>query len=106
MGGIQASVRHGAVSVDHLEVINDEEIACLLDFGVETERVMLSLPALNEVRKEIQGNVVDLEKIAEVAPFANDESFRDNWQAVKRRNKHRLADYVQRETGIVRSVPS
>ena len=30
MGGIQASVKHGAVSVDHLEVINDEEIACLL----------------------------------------------------------------------------
>ncbi|CAA6812910.1 MAG: Imidazolonepropionase (EC [uncultured Aureispira sp.] len=30
MGGIQASVKHQAISVDHLEVINDEEIACLL----------------------------------------------------------------------------
>ncbi len=30
MGGIEASVAHGAVSVDHLEVINDAEIACLL----------------------------------------------------------------------------
>ncbi len=30
MGGIQASVKHGAISVDHLEVINDEEIECLL----------------------------------------------------------------------------
>lgn len=29
MGGIQASVEHGAISVDHLEVINDEEIECL-----------------------------------------------------------------------------
>ena len=29
MGGIQASVRNGALSVDHLEVLNDEEIACL-----------------------------------------------------------------------------
>jgi imidazolonepropionase len=29
MGGIQASVAHGAISVDHLEVVNDEEIACL-----------------------------------------------------------------------------
>ena len=29
MGGIQASVAHGAISVDHLEVINEEEIACL-----------------------------------------------------------------------------
>ncbi|MCP4443001.1 MAG: imidazolonepropionase, partial [Aureispira sp.] len=31
MGGIQASVAHGAISVDHLEVVNDEEIACLLN---------------------------------------------------------------------------
>ncbi len=30
MGGIQASVRNGAISVDHLEVVNDEEIDCLL----------------------------------------------------------------------------
>ncbi len=30
MGGIQAAVKHGAISVDHLEVINDEEIECLL----------------------------------------------------------------------------
>jgi len=30
MGGIQASVKHKAISVDHLEVINEEEIACLL----------------------------------------------------------------------------
>jgi len=30
MGGIQAAVKHNAISVDHLEVINDEEIACLL----------------------------------------------------------------------------
>lgn len=30
MGGIQASVAHKAISVDHLEVINEEEIACLL----------------------------------------------------------------------------
>jgi len=30
MGGIQASVKHKAISVDHLEVINEAEIACLL----------------------------------------------------------------------------
>jgi imidazolonepropionase len=30
MGGIQASIKHQAISVDHLEVINEEEIACLL----------------------------------------------------------------------------
>ena len=31
MGGIQASVRNNAISVDHLEVVNDEEIECLLN---------------------------------------------------------------------------
>ena len=31
MGGIQASVKHNAVSVDHLEVVNDDEIECLLN---------------------------------------------------------------------------
>jgi imidazolonepropionase len=30
LGGIETSVRHGAVSVDHLEVLNDAEIECLL----------------------------------------------------------------------------
>lgn len=29
MGGIQASVKHGAISVDHLEIVNAEEITCL-----------------------------------------------------------------------------
>lgn len=31
MGGIEASVKHGAISVDHLEVVNEGEIACLQD---------------------------------------------------------------------------
>lgn len=29
MGGIQAAVKHDALSVDHLEVVNEEEITCL-----------------------------------------------------------------------------
>ncbi len=29
MGGIEASVKHNAISVDHLEVVNDSEIECL-----------------------------------------------------------------------------
>jgi len=29
MGGIQAAVKYGALSVDHLEVLNEEEIECL-----------------------------------------------------------------------------
>ena len=30
LGGIQVSVKHKAISVDHLEVLNDEEISCLV----------------------------------------------------------------------------
>ena len=29
MGGIQAAIKHKALSVDHLEVVNDDEITCL-----------------------------------------------------------------------------
>lgn len=39
MGGIEASVNGGALSVDHLEVINEEEIACLA--GSNTLPVLL-----------------------------------------------------------------
>jgi imidazolonepropionase len=31
MGGIQAAIKHGALSVDHLEVLNEEEMAALRD---------------------------------------------------------------------------
>ena len=41
MGGIQASVAHQAVSVDHLEVINDAEIDCLL----QSETMATLLPS-------------------------------------------------------------
>lgn len=39
LGGIEASVKNGAISVDHLEVVNDAEINCLL--GAETMPVLL-----------------------------------------------------------------
>ncbi len=48
--------------------IGVDEIACLLDFGVETERVMNSLPALNEVRKEIHAGLLEAEATTETAP--------------------------------------
>lgn len=34
MGGIQAAVKHNALSVDHLEVVNEEEMAALAGSGV------------------------------------------------------------------------
>ena len=36
--------------VDRLQAIGVDEIACLIDFGVDSESVLQSLPYLDEVR--------------------------------------------------------
>ena len=41
-----------------------------------------------------------LAQLRELEPQAADAGFRARWQAVKRANKQRLADYVQRKVGI------
>jgi glycogen phosphorylase len=43
----------------------------------------------------------DLNRIAELAPFAEDKVFRDKWREVKQANKRRLIQLVKRETGVV-----
>ena len=43
---------------------------------------------------------LDLDRLKEIRPLANDEGFRNAFAAVKRENKVRLADYVLRETGV------
>ena len=42
-----------------------------------------------------------LDRLAELRPAAEDAGFRQEFAAAKRANKQRLADYIQRETGIV-----
>jgi starch phosphorylase len=44
--------------------------------------------------------ITDLDDIARLRPFADDEAFRFRWRAVKRANKERLVDLVRRECGV------
>ena len=44
---------------------------------------------------------MDLEKIAQLAAYADDSAFRDRWIEIKQQNKQRLVEYVERATGIV-----
>lgn len=46
------------------------------------------------------GWVSDLEQLARLRPYADDAAFREQWRAVKRANKIRLADLVEKECGV------
>lgn len=43
----------------------------------------------------------DLEKLAPVSRFADDDNFRNVFAQIKQRNKDKLADYLEKEMGIV-----
>ncbi len=47
-----------------------------------------------------EGWVTDLDRLEELATFADDVGFRDELRAIKRANKRRLADYVIKELGV------
>lgn len=61
MGGIEAAVKHQAISVDHLEVINEQELACL----AQSNTIATLLPsapffindAYPEARKMVNANL-------------------------------------------------
>ncbi|TWU43278.1 Maltodextrin phosphorylase [Novipirellula aureliae] len=42
----------------------------------------------------------DMEQIKQLAPYADDASFRQKWRAVKQANKQRLMDHVKEHTGV------
>ncbi len=44
---------------------------------------------------------LNLDKLQNIRPLADDEGFRNDFAAAKRHNKIRLADYIQRETGVI-----
>jgi starch phosphorylase len=60
-------------------------------------------PALRNLLNETIGCdwEMNLDEIGKVADFADDASFRERWSDVKRENKRRLANYVEKNTGIV-----
>ena len=44
---------------------------------------------------------LNLDRLSELRPLANDEGFRAAFAAAKHANKARLADYIKRETGVI-----
>ena len=59
-------------------------------------------PGLTGLVLEVIGEhwITDLDDIARLRHFADDEAFRLRWRAVKRTNKDRLVDLVRRECGV------
>ncbi len=70
-----------------------------------TQRRWLSLcnPVLSGLMSEHigEGWVTRLEELHKLAPYAEDAKFRQRWREVKLANKQRLAELVQRETGVL-----
>lgn len=59
-------------------------------------------PRLRDLINDTIGSTweANLEQIEALVPFADDVSFREQWREVKVANKRRLAEYVQRHTGV------
>ncbi|WP_019894640.1 glycogen/starch/alpha-glucan phosphorylase [Hydrogenovibrio halophilus] len=77
--------------------------------GVTQRRWMASAnPGLRRLLKEQIGEdwITDLSQLAQIEPLVKDKAFRQNWMAVKRENKQRLADMIQRKTGVTLDVTS
>lgn len=47
-----------------------------------------------------EGWITDLDELKKLRPFADDREFQQQWIAVKRANKQRLADHVLKQCGI------
>lgn len=59
-------------------------------------------PGLRDLLNETIGSAwqTDLSKISQLASYADDESFRNRWQAAKLANKQALSRYVNERTGV------
>ena len=42
----------------------------------------------------------DLSQLSKLKAFVNDKSFCDRWMTIKKKNKHRLANYIKTTCGI------
>jgi len=43
----------------------------------------------------------DLDKLKGLLPYVSDPQFRDKWQSIKKANKMRLAEHIEKATGVV-----
>ncbi len=59
-------------------------------------------PNLSNLLRETIGDgwVTDLQQLSKLAPYADDKTFRKQWQNVKLENKKRLAALVKQECGV------
>ena len=62
--GLFGSIETCLDQVDRIKAIGANEIACLVDFGVDTERVLSSLPRLAEVRRRANENIEAAPEVA------------------------------------------
>ncbi|MEC9091551.1 MAG: glycogen/starch/alpha-glucan phosphorylase [Planctomycetota bacterium] len=65
-------------------------------------------PKLRELINETIGTKweSDLEEIQSLNRFADDPGFQSRWQEVKRQNKRRLSEYVEKNTGVFFDIRS
>ncbi|MEQ1600172.1 MAG: glycogen/starch/alpha-glucan phosphorylase [Methylophilaceae bacterium] len=71
--------------------------------GVTPRRwIASSNPAMSQLINQTIGTdwITDLLQLRQLMPYAEDKSFRAQWRAVKRDNKVRLAELVQRDCGV------
>lgn len=77
--------------------------------GVTQRRWMASSnPGLRQLLNDKIGEawITDLSQLHKIEDLVNDKNFRRDWMAVKRQNKQRLADLVEKETGVRFEVES
>jgi glycogen phosphorylase len=71
--------------------------------GVTPRRFLaLANPGLRELLDDTIGDgwLMDMERLRDPEPYADDAAFRQHWRAIKRANKERLADYVRSTTDV------
>jgi starch phosphorylase len=71
--------------------------------GVTPRRFLaLANPALRELITRAIGDgwLVRLDELRRLEHFADDAAFREEWRAVKRANKERLAEYLRKKSGV------
>jgi starch phosphorylase len=65
-------------------------------------------PALADLITETidDGWLTDLRELKKLTPFATKKAFQNKWQAIKRANKKKLADYIWEQNGIAVNLDS
>ncbi len=112
--GVVGSHSVNGVSALHTEILKERVLRDLFDLypdrfnnktnGITPRRWLKKANApLADLITDAIGDewVTDLDHLQRLAPLADDPEFRARWREVKRKNKDRLADYVEKTQGAV-----